>query len=42
MDWRFKTSENGITLHDHEITEWIFGEDDIIKAISEDDLQNLE
>lgn len=35
MDWRFKTSENGITLHDHEITEWIFGEDDITLVFEE-------
>ena len=27
MDRKYKTNENNITLHDHEITEWIFGED---------------
>lgn len=26
MDWKFKTRGN-VTLHDHEITEWFFGED---------------
>ena len=27
MDWKYKADENGVTLHDHEITEWVFGED---------------
>ena len=35
MDWKYKTNENGITLHDHEITEWIFGEDDITLIFEE-------
>lgn len=35
MDWKYKTNENGITLHDHEITEWIFGEDDIMLIFEE-------
>lgn len=34
MDWKNITNENNITLHDHEITEWIFGED--ITLIFED------
>lgn len=27
MDWKYKTNKDNITLHDHEITEWIFEED---------------
>lgn len=34
MNWNYKTNESTITLHDHEITEWIFGED--ITMIFED------
>lgn len=35
MEWKFQADEDrGVTLHDHEITEWIFGED--ITLIFED------